>query len=1471
VPTLTARGVTFSATQGVPFSGVVATFTDSIATDTAAAFTATVAWGDGTTTAGVVGGAAGMFTVSGTHTYAAAGTFTVTVTIRHTATGVTATATSTANVGRQLAASGVMFTATQGVPFSGQVATFTDANTTDTPASFTTSINWGDGTTTAGVVGGAAGMFTVSGTHTYARTGTFTVTVTITVNANGASATATSTALVGAQLAATGVTFTATQGVAFTGTVANVTDANTADTAAALTATIAWGDGTTSAGVVAGGGGTFAVSGTHTYATVGTFTVTVSIVAGATGATATATSTALVGPELAASGVTFNALAGQSFTQVVANLTDANTAHTATTFTATIAWGDGTTSAGVVAGGAGTFTVSGTHTYATVGTFTVTVSITNTASGATATATSTAIVASALGLQAWGVTFNAAPGVPQQAIVVAHLVDSSPAPLPQGTIDWGDGTVPTPLFAIGTPIAGNFDIIGNHTFATSGTFTVTVSINDPSTGGTTGALSTAVVTPQLTASGTKFTGSPGVNLNSVVVAHFSDTNPSDTSSNVNAVVNWGDGTLPSPVFVLSTPVPGAFDVLGNHSYAASGTYTVTVSITAASGATASAVSQANIGPQLAVTGATVNLSPGALQSSLLIGHVSDTDAGGGSGTLTATADWGDGSLPSPLTVGSTPAAGVFDLLGSHPFQIPGTYTVQISVTASPSGATATATSTVVVGPQLSGSGATFASQPGLVNPVLVGHVTDTNVFDTASSLTAMVDWGDGTPGPAPLTVAASPQPGVFELVGTHAYRLPGSYTVVATVTAALTGQTISFVSNAIVSPGPTLSGVTFDAPTGTNVGLLLAHIVDGNPSDTTSSYFVTIDFGDGSGTALGTLTQPRPGFFDVTSNHAYATAGTFTVQISALLVGTGFTLTTTATANVADPSVFPKLRASGTTFNAGLNQLPPAPGFLVASFVDTDTEEPAGNLSVAVDWGDGSPLSSTASGLVQVVSLGFPAGANDVFSPHLYATAGTFTITVTVRDTQSGASSVTTSTAIVPSGLFGSGTAIKAIPGVAPPLPGLLVASFADVNAFEPVGSFLVTIDWGDGSPVTSGSGAVFVEPSAALGSFDVLSPHTYATTGTFTVSVTITSQLTGSSTAATSTVTLAEPLHADGTKVNAIPGVVPPAPGLLVASFTDADAFEPPNNFVVTIDWGDGTPPSGTTTGSPVSIVSVGGFGIGAFDVFAPHAYATPGTFTVTVNIKSTLTNGTAAATSTVTVAQPLLASGTTINATPGVLPPAPGFLVGSFTDATPGDGPASFAVTVDWGDGSPPSTSGNGQVFLGAAVPGSNATFDVFSPHVYASSGTFTVTLTITSNANGAAAAAVSTAEVVPKLLASGAVLKASAGAPIPPGGMGFIVASVIDAALFEPPFNFAATIDWGDGTPPTLTGTVTAGVLNTFILSPVLGTFDLVTTHTYASPGTFTATITITDNTIPPGPLPTPPPPATTTTTAKFQVGP
>jgi len=80
---LSATGVNVSATAGAPFTAIVATFTSPDPAATAASYSASISWGDGSTSAGVISGTGSKFKVTGTHTYADPGTDTVQVTISH--------------------------------------------------------------------------------------------------------------------------------------------------------------------------------------------------------------------------------------------------------------------------------------------------------------------------------------------------------------------------------------------------------------------------------------------------------------------------------------------------------------------------------------------------------------------------------------------------------------------------------------------------------------------------------------------------------------------------------------------------------------------------------------------------------------------------------------------------------------------------------------------------------------------------------------------------------------------------------------------------------------------------------------------------------------------------------------------------------------------------------------------------------------------------------------------------------------------------------------------------------------------------------------------------------------------------------------------------------------------------------------------------------------------------------------------
>src|SRR5262249_40170084 len=98
VPALAVVAQQFNMTEGVSASPQVAPFTSN--DDFLPDFTATIDWGDGTSSQGTITQEPISFpftmTVSGTHTYVGEGTYSVTVTVDNSDTGETASDTTTA-------------------------------------------------------------------------------------------------------------------------------------------------------------------------------------------------------------------------------------------------------------------------------------------------------------------------------------------------------------------------------------------------------------------------------------------------------------------------------------------------------------------------------------------------------------------------------------------------------------------------------------------------------------------------------------------------------------------------------------------------------------------------------------------------------------------------------------------------------------------------------------------------------------------------------------------------------------------------------------------------------------------------------------------------------------------------------------------------------------------------------------------------------------------------------------------------------------------------------------------------------------------------------------------------------------------------------------------------------------------------------------------------------------------------------
>jgi uncharacterized protein (TIGR03118 family) len=191
---LTAVGATVRGIEGnslvSPTTGstpvLVATFMDTGTPGAASSYTATIDWGDGTTSPaaqvsitsqGTPNGT--VYSVFGGHTYAETGTYAINVTITNSSNGAIAVASGQAVIAdAALTPSATQPTVitTEDVVLSGVVGSFTDGNPVAPTSDYTyVTINWGDGTPeTAGTIsqpGGTGTAFLVSGTHTYADAG----------------------------------------------------------------------------------------------------------------------------------------------------------------------------------------------------------------------------------------------------------------------------------------------------------------------------------------------------------------------------------------------------------------------------------------------------------------------------------------------------------------------------------------------------------------------------------------------------------------------------------------------------------------------------------------------------------------------------------------------------------------------------------------------------------------------------------------------------------------------------------------------------------------------------------------------------------------------------------------------------------------------------------------------------------------------------------------------------------------------------------------------------------------------------------------------------------------------------------------------------------------------------------------------------------------------------------------------------
>jgi hypothetical protein len=354
------------------------------------------------------------------------------------------------------------------------------------------------------------------------------------------------------------------------------------------------------------------------------------------------------------------------------------------------------------------------------------------------------------------------------------------------------------------------------------------------------------------------------------------------------------------------------------------------------------------------------------------------------------------------------------------------------------------------------------------------------------------------------------------------------------------------------------SGATFAATTGVSFQGTVASFTSSAPAATAAEFTATINFGDSTKSAAGTVVA-APGGFIVVGSHTYTTANLarpVTVTITETVGGGQATANSLANVtSLLTPVSWSPVFVAGTLASR-----------VVASFTDNSLQAFPGELSATINWGDNT---GTTPGVVSADGKGF-----DVTGSHTYNFRMTSTVskpvTVIITDTLTGASVTANSTATVapaPITIQMKNFAVKG--GVR--FSGTL-AAFTDSDPRINPHFYTAAINWGDGSPKSTGV-------ITGTNPFTVTSSHTFAPFQNIDlVTVTITDK--------------------NGRTVTGVDRVVDP-PAVLdiqrsgltlspnkpfvgtVATFSDTGSAEPASDYRATINWGKGRKAAGMITGS--------------------------------------------------------------------------------------------------------------------------------------------------------------------------------------------------------------------------------------------------------------------------------------------------
>jgi uncharacterized repeat protein (TIGR03803 family) len=168
-----------------------------------------------------------------------------------------------------------------------------------------------------------------------------------------------------------------------------------------------------------------------------------------------------------------------------------------------------------------------------------------------------------------------------------------------------------------------------------------------------------------------------------------------------------------------------------------------------------------------------------------------------------------------------------------------------------------------------------------------------------------------------------------------------------------------------------------------------------------------------------------------------------------------------------------------------------------------------------------------------------------------------------------------------------------------------IFGSFLSSNPAGGADDFTASINWGDGTLVSSSNGVSIVQSPRIPTEYDISYPpgHTYSNSGIYPLNVTVTNTNGGILQVQNTAVVSSGPIYPFGRTFTASKGLA----NALVATFVDYSPFVIAADYQAIINWGDGSVGKGIIRGSN-----------GSFMVYGQHKYAAGTTYPVDVTVNS-------------------------------------------------------------------------------------------------------------------------------------------------------------------------------------------------------------------------------------------------------------